>query len=91
MAKLSYKRRKKLPATEFAEPGKRKYPIMDKAHAKNALARVSQHGSPAENATIKKKVHQKYPSIKVSNLHASGKKMKKHSRKSARKISLRKE
>ena len=88
MAKLSYKKRKKMPASEFAEPGKRKHPIEDKAHAKNALARVSQHGTPAEKATIKKKVHQKYPGIKVSGLHGSGKKS--HKKRSAKKISLRK-
>ena len=63
MAKLSYGERKKLPTKEFAEPGKRKYPINDPAHARNALARVSQFGSPSEKATISAKVHKKFPSI----------------------------
>jgi hypothetical protein len=88
MAKLSYKRRKKLPSKDFALPGGR-YPIEDKAHARNALARASQHASPAEKATIKRKVHQKYPGIKVSGL-GSGKKSHKGRKHSARKISLRK-
>jgi hypothetical protein len=47
MAKdLSTKDRKKLSKKSFALPGKRKYPIPDKAHARNALARVAQHGTP---------------------------------------------
>jgi hypothetical protein len=42
MAKLTTKDRKKVPATEFGEPGKRSYPIPDKAHAANAKARATQ-------------------------------------------------
>lgn len=68
MARLTSGARKKLPKRDFALPGKRKggkggYPIEDKAHARNALARVSQHGSPAEKATVRAKVHRKYPDI----------------------------
>jgi hypothetical protein len=67
MAKLSYKKRQKLPAKAFALPGRR-FPIQDKAHAKNALARVSQYGTPAEKAAVRKKVHGKFPNIAVSGL-----------------------
>jgi hypothetical protein len=42
MAKLSAKTRNALPASKFAEPGLRKYPVPDKAHAANAKARASQ-------------------------------------------------
>ena len=42
MAKLSTKRRDKLPASTFGEPGKRAYPMPDKSHAANAKARASQ-------------------------------------------------
>ncbi len=42
MAKLSTKSRNKLPKSDFALPGERKYPVEDKAHAKNAKARASQ-------------------------------------------------
>ena len=42
MAKLSTDKRNALPAKDFAEPDKRKYPIEDKAHARNAKARASQ-------------------------------------------------
>jgi hypothetical protein len=42
MAELDSDDRKKLPDSKFAEPDKRKYPIEDKAHARNAKARASQ-------------------------------------------------
>ena len=66
MAKLTYKKRKRMATDSFAEPKQRKYPIQDPAHARNALARVSQHGTPAEKAQVRAKVHKKYPSIKMS-------------------------
>lgn len=64
MAVLSYKSRKALPSSAFALPGKRKFPIEDPAHARNALARAH-FASPEEQATIKAKVKRRYPSIKV--------------------------
>jgi hypothetical protein len=64
MAKtLSTKDRKKLKKTSFALPGKRKYPIPDKAHARNALARVAQNGSPAEKKKVKAAVKKRFPSL----------------------------
>ena len=48
MAKLTAAQRNALPRSDFAQPSKRKYPINDKAHARNALARVSQHGTADE-------------------------------------------
>lgn len=42
MTKLTAKTRNKLPARDFAEPGKRAYPMPDKAHAANAKARATQ-------------------------------------------------
>ena len=64
MAKdLSTKDRKKLSKKSFALPGKRKYPIPDKAHARNALARVAQHGTPAEQKKVKATVKKRFPSI----------------------------
>lgn len=62
MAKLTSKQRKALPAKDFAL-GKGRYPIEDKSHARNALARVAQHGTPAEKAKVRAKVHKKFPSI----------------------------
>jgi hypothetical protein len=42
MAKLKAKQRNKLKKSSFGLPGARKYPINDKAHARNAKARASQ-------------------------------------------------
>jgi hypothetical protein len=42
VAELRAKTRNKLPDKAFAEPGKRKYPVEDKPHARNAKARASQ-------------------------------------------------
>jgi hypothetical protein len=60
---LSTKDRKKLSRKSFALPGKRKYPIPDKDHARNALARVAQHGTPAEQREVKAAVKKRFPSI----------------------------
>ena len=62
MAALTSKERKKLPTKDFAGPD-RSYPIQDKSHARNALARVSQHGSASEKAEVRRKVERKFPSI----------------------------
>jgi hypothetical protein len=63
MTKLTTATRKKIPASEFALPGRR-YPIEDEAHARNALARVSQDGTPAEKATVRRKVERAFPALK---------------------------
>ena len=70
-AVLTEAKREKIPAKAFALPGDR-YPIHDLAHAKNALARVSQHGTPSERATVRKKVYAKYPELKESFEERSG-------------------
>jgi len=62
MAKLTTKARKALPTSTFALPGRR-YPINDPSHARNALSRVSQYGSPAEKSKVRAAVHRKYPGI----------------------------
>jgi hypothetical protein len=59
MAKLTTKGRKRMKSKKFALPGKR-YPINDKAHARAALARVSQHGTPREKAIVRKKVAKRF-------------------------------
>ena len=42
MSNLTTKARKALPKSEFGMPGKRAYPMPDKAHAANAKARATQ-------------------------------------------------
>lgn len=68
MAELTAKKRNALPDSAFALSGRR-YPIHDEAHARNALARVMQHGTRAEQATVLRKVHAKYPNIELSGEH----------------------
>jgi hypothetical protein len=73
MAKLSAAQRKKIPTTSFAIPSRAKsaagkaksgsYPIPDRSHARNALARGSQHGSSAEKAQVRAAVKRKFPAI----------------------------
>ena len=63
MAKLTIRMRKALPKSEFAGPDG-SYPIPDKSHARNALARVSQavnggRMSGGEAATIRAKAERK--------------------------------
>lgn len=64
MAKLTYKQRKGLSSSAFVFPSRRAYPIHDLPHARNALARVAQHGSPSEQAAVKRAVYIKYPGLK---------------------------
>ncbi len=61
--RLSTNARKRLPRSDFALPAKAAYPIPDASHARNALARVSQHGTPDEKATVRHKVADKFPAI----------------------------
>jgi len=72
MAKLNMAARKRLPSSSFALPGKGEgksgkgsgsYPIPDASHARNALARVAQHGSSSEKAAVRAKVKAKFPNI----------------------------
>jgi hypothetical protein len=68
MSKLTYEHRKHLPKSTFAiksgGPGDHgRYPIPDKSHARNALARVAQHGTPSEKKQVRAAVHRKYPDI----------------------------
>jgi hypothetical protein len=74
MAKLTSAARKALPKQDFALPGKRAYPVPDAAHARNALARVAQHGTPAQQAQVKAKVAKKFPSIDREAKHPSNSK-----------------
>jgi hypothetical protein len=71
---LDTEERSKLPSSDFALPGKGdgpkgkgpgSYPIPNKTHARSALSRGAQHASPAEQAKIKRKVHAKFPGIKI--------------------------
>lgn len=62
MSKLQAAQRNALPSSDFAGPD-RSYPIPDRSHARNAIARASQHASPELLAKIRAHVHAKYPGI----------------------------
>jgi len=68
--KITTAGRRALSREQFALPdGKRPgtagdYPIHDIAHARNALARVAQHGTSSEQARVRAAVYRKYPELK---------------------------
>ena len=78
--KMTLQHRESLPSKSFAVPeskakkigvseeikgeAKGKYPIPDEKRARNALARVSQFGNPAERVAVRKKVYSKYPQLR---------------------------
>lgn len=66
MARLTAATRKRIPSKSFALPGRR-FPIEDKPHARAALSRAH-YATPSEQATIKRKVKAKFPSIGVAKL-----------------------
>lgn len=63
---ISAKKRRSLPRSAFGIPSQRKFPLDTRKRARNALSRVSQHGTPAQKKAVRAKVRRKYPSIKVS-------------------------
>jgi len=66
MAKLTTKKRKALPNKAFVFPDKRSYPIPDASHARNALARVAQHGTPYQKEKVQAAVRRKFKGVKVT-------------------------
>lgn len=58
MAVLKSKKRNALPDESFADPENRKFPVMDKAHADNAAARIDQAKgySPAKRMKVKARI-----------------------------------
>lgn len=60
---LTAKGRQHVKPENFAIPPDR-YPIHDLAHARNALARVAQTGSPEEKHLVRQAVYRKYPQLK---------------------------
>lgn len=64
MAKLTTRGRKNIKQSNFAIPEKKKYPIHDLAHARNALSRVAANGTPDEKKRVKAAVYRKYPQLK---------------------------
>jgi len=68
MSKLTTKKRKSLKSSSFVFKKDRRYPINDISHARNALARVSQFGTPEEKKRVRSAVKRKYPQIKMKGI-----------------------
>jgi hypothetical protein len=76
--KLTTAGRLAIPKGKFALPAgpeekrrgiKGRYPINDEAHARNALARVSQNGTPEEQRIVRAAVAREWPGIQERALH----------------------
>ena len=62
MGTLTAKQRKAIPSSDYGLPDQRKYPMPDKAHARNAIARAEQqyeagHLTLAQRLKIDAKAH----------------------------------
>ncbi len=70
MGVLSSGQRGALKSSQFAvpskAPGSGSYPINNISHARNALARASQFGSPEVKAAVRSKVRRKFPSVSLA-------------------------
>lgn len=62
-AALTTEARNALPDSDFIFPDTREYPYHDIEHARNALSRGAQNETGARLATIKRKVHARYPDM----------------------------
>jgi hypothetical protein len=69
---LTQRGRNQIKSGNFALPGGR-YPIHDISHARNALARVAQHGTQSEQSAVKSAVKSRYPSIIIGSEKTAGK------------------
>lgn len=63
MARLSSKRRAKIPTSKFAIKKGRKYPIDTPKRARVALGLVGMHGSASQKRAVRSAVRKRYPSI----------------------------
>jgi hypothetical protein len=62
---LTARGRARIDPSKFALPGRR-YPINTAARARNALARVAQHGTKAEQCKVQRAVARKWKGIDVT-------------------------
>ena len=60
---LTAEQRENVSSQTFVFPETREYPIDTANRARNALARVSQHGTPEQKRAVCIAVHEHYPEI----------------------------
>lgn len=63
MAKLDAASRNALPTSDFALPEERKFPVNDRSHGVNALARAANKPEDIK-AKVRAKVFSKFPDLK---------------------------
>jgi hypothetical protein len=56
-------KRSKMKSSSFAVPSRRAYPVTSVKQARNAIARVQQHGSASDKRAVYSKVRSKYPAL----------------------------
>lgn len=61
-----------LPEGTGSKPGEANYRVDDAAHARNALARVAQHGTKREQQRVRRVVATRFPSIGQRSAGAAG-------------------
>ncbi|MCP2339972.1 hypothetical protein [Actinomadura rupiterrae] len=70
MSRLNAEERRELKPDEFGIPPRDgrpgKYPIENKSHAVDALARVDRFGTPEEKEQVRKAVAKRYPDLPSS-------------------------
>jgi hypothetical protein len=55
------------PKSKVGGKGRKAYPIHDKAHARNALARAAQSKTSGTYAKVERAVNRKFPSIRTKH------------------------
>lgn len=69
---LTTTKRDDLATGDFAIPETRSYPIHDENHARDALARVEQYGTPDEKSRVRSAVQKRYPQMQVTGKATTG-------------------
>jgi len=64
VARLSAKKRRRLPRSSFALPSKRAYPIDTKARARAALSYSARRDTVGAASTVRAAVTKRYPSLR---------------------------
>lgn len=63
MSRLKQSQRDRLPASAFVYPGKRAYPIHDRAHARAALILAARSDTSGDLRTVRAAVRKRYPDL----------------------------
>jgi len=64
--RLTYAERSQLPASAFAIPERRAYPLDTAARARDALSRVDRFGTASDRRRVRSAVRRRYPAIRTS-------------------------